>query len=59
MEKLLLVTLHDAVSSSDIAKRLSWMLCTCLAEERESTSSRCSIYISLKSLSFRPLAGDA
>ena len=51
--------LHDAVFSSDIARRLSWMPRTCLAEERESTSPPCSIYISLRLLSFRALAGDA
>ena len=59
IEKLLLVTLHEAVLSSDIARRLSWMPRTCLAEERDSTSPPCSIYISLRLLSFRALAGDA
>ena len=59
MEELLLVTFHDTVSSSDIARRLSWVPRTCLAEERESTSPPCSIYILLRSLSFQPLAGDA
>ena len=32
MEKLLVVTLHDAISSPDLAKGLSWMPRTCLAK---------------------------
>ena len=41
--KLLVVTLHDAVSGPDLARRLGWMPRTCLAEERGCTSPRCSI----------------
>ena len=32
MEKLLVVTLHDAVSSPNLAKELSWMPRMCLAK---------------------------
>ena len=56
---MLLVTLHDAVSNPNIARELSWMPRTCLAEKRGCTLPRCSIYLSLKSLSFQALAGDA
>ena len=32
MGKLLVVTLHDAISSPNLTKRLSWMPRTCLAK---------------------------
>ena len=58
MEKLLVVTLHDAISSPNLAKGLSWMPRTCLAKS-VGVPRPVVLSTSLKSLSFQALTGDA